>query len=230
MSKSENFVSRWSRLKREARAEMQPEPTGSPPAFDPTSLPPVESIVASTDIRPFLRSGVPEELTRAALRGAWVADPAIRDFIGIAENQWDFNDPTAIPGFAPLEGIGDQRGLVAHALGSSGNASEAIAGKSGLAERSVLAAIVPRRGEPVDKVWLSSATPTDSLPRVDLGVDMADRAKATSRVNLPVQHDPATDKDRRVGHRRSHGSALPKCSHGSALPKCSHGSALPKSV
>jgi TorA maturation chaperone TorD len=31
-----------------------------------------------------------------------VTDPAIRDFIGIAESQWDFNDPTAMPGFGPL--------------------------------------------------------------------------------------------------------------------------------
>ena len=45
---------------------------------------------------------MPAELTRAALRRAWVSDPAIRDFIGIAENQWDFNDPEAIPGFVSL--------------------------------------------------------------------------------------------------------------------------------
>jgi hypothetical protein len=31
-----------------------------------------------------------------------MSDPAIRDFVGIAENQWDFNDPNAIPGFCPL--------------------------------------------------------------------------------------------------------------------------------
>ncbi len=71
-------------------------------AVDPASLPPIESITASTDIRAFLQSGVPLDLTRGALRRAWTTDPAIRDFIGIAENQWDFNDPAAIPGFGPL--------------------------------------------------------------------------------------------------------------------------------
>jgi hypothetical protein len=70
--------------------------------FDPASLPSIESIVADTDIVAFLRAGVPAELTRAALRRAWASDPAIREFIGIAENQWDFNDPNAIPGFGPL--------------------------------------------------------------------------------------------------------------------------------
>ena len=73
------------------------------PPFDPASLPSLQSITAGTDIRLFLGSNVPVELTKAALRRTWVTDPAIRDFIGIAENQWDFNDPTAMPGFGPLK-------------------------------------------------------------------------------------------------------------------------------
>src|SRR5467141_3761370 len=87
--------------------------TGSPAsqAFDPASLPPLQSITAGTDIRSFLGSSVPVELTKAALRRAWVTDPAIRDFIGIAESQWDFNDPTAMPGFGPLR-ANDVPGLV----------------------------------------------------------------------------------------------------------------------
>ena len=30
------------------------------------------------------------------------ADPAIRDFVGLAENEWDFNDPNADAGFGPI--------------------------------------------------------------------------------------------------------------------------------
>jgi hypothetical protein len=114
MSGPESFLSRWSRRKLESpngtklsRGEATPavppatgEPTSG--AFDPATLPPIESIAADTDIRSFLRSGVPAELTRAALRRAWAADPTVRDFIGIADNQWDFNDPDAMPGFGPL--------------------------------------------------------------------------------------------------------------------------------
>jgi hypothetical protein len=70
--------------------------------FDPASLPPIDSITAATDIRAFLAREVPLNLTRAALRRAWLADPAIRNFIGPAENAWDFNDPDGVPGFAPL--------------------------------------------------------------------------------------------------------------------------------
>ena len=50
------------------------------------ALPATESITADTDIRAFLAPGIPAHLTRAALRRAWAADPAIRDFVGLAEN------------------------------------------------------------------------------------------------------------------------------------------------
>src|SRR4030081_345983 len=128
MTRSENIMSRWSRMKRVSAKPVEPdgsssepkpidaEPGGlnratvatpatdSPasPTFDPASLPPLQSITAGTDIRSFLGSNVPLELTKAALRRAWATDLAIRDFIGIAESQWDFNDPTAMPGFGPL--------------------------------------------------------------------------------------------------------------------------------
>src|SRR6516165_12674794 len=118
----EQFLARWSRRKREAKAdhaepaveEQAAETDGSAPsdhaAAEPvpcevelSNLPPIETIDAATDITAFLRKGVPQELSRAALRRAWSADPAIRDFVGLAENAWNFNDPTAMPGFGPLD-------------------------------------------------------------------------------------------------------------------------------
>src|SRR5258708_1330829 len=138
MTRSENIVSRWSRMKQQSARPAAPDDlpsqskpieaeagdltratAGAPatdpaasPAFDLASLPPLQSITAGTDIRSFLASNVPLELTKAALRRAWVTDPAIRDFIGIAESQWDFDDPTAMPGFEPLR-AGDVPGLAA---------------------------------------------------------------------------------------------------------------------
>jgi hypothetical protein len=115
----EQFLARWSRRKQEARAGYaEPAPEGAeaqgpapseaaaepvPQETDLSELPPIESIDAATDIVAFLRKGVPQELSRAALRRAWSADPAIRDFVGLAENAWDFNDPNAMPGFGPLD-------------------------------------------------------------------------------------------------------------------------------
>ena len=95
------------------------------PAFDPASLPPIESIGAGSDIRAFLQKGVPAALTKAALRRAWTTDPAIRDFIEMAENQWDFTDPTSIPGFGPLQATDNVRQLVEQALGNLPEAPEA---------------------------------------------------------------------------------------------------------
>jgi hypothetical protein len=42
-------------------------------------------------------------LARAALRRAWSSDSAIRDFVGLSENSWDFNAPEAMPGFGPID-------------------------------------------------------------------------------------------------------------------------------
>src|SRR5437016_2974891 len=115
----EEFLARWSRRKHEARSVVDAPPPEQAEALnsalsataahpedaevDLSSLPPIESITGATDITAFLRRGIPPELSRAALRRAWAADPAIRDFVGLAENAWDFNDPNAMPGFGPLD-------------------------------------------------------------------------------------------------------------------------------
>jgi hypothetical protein len=133
MSDPEKFIDRWSRRKRKAADEHAPveakdaalvsppstetDPSAAGAPFDPASLPPIESIGAESDIRAFLRPGVPPDLSRAALRRAWSADPAIRDFIGLVENGWDFNNPDAMPGFGPIS-AGDVAKLLAQVIGA----------------------------------------------------------------------------------------------------------------
>ncbi len=60
-------------------AEDQPGAAGqTPPAFDLTQLPSLDTIAAGTDLRAFLAPGVPPELTRAALQprvGGGPGDP-----------------------------------------------------------------------------------------------------------------------------------------------------------
>jgi len=87
--------------------------------FDAATLPPIESIDAQTDITVFLQSVVPQELRLAALRRAWTVDPAIRDFKGPQENDWNFNDPNSIPGFGEVGPEVDVKGMVAKILGES---------------------------------------------------------------------------------------------------------------
>jgi hypothetical protein len=123
MSDDKTFLARWSRRKREAapdtREQPKPENAGggaasrasaasllpgeTHPLFDPASLPPIESIVAGSDISAFLAAGAPADIARAALRRVWSSDPMIRDFVGLSENSWDFNVPGAMPGFGPID-------------------------------------------------------------------------------------------------------------------------------
>jgi hypothetical protein len=138
MSGDESFLARWARRKRGAAptARGQPKPENTPDGaaseaaaasvapeetlslFDPASLPPIEAIGAGSDVRPFLAAGVPADLTRAALRRAWSADPAIRHFIGLSENAWDFNAPGGVPGFGSLPEE-DARRLLARVMGET---------------------------------------------------------------------------------------------------------------
>jgi len=148
MSEPENFLERWSKRKL-AKGEpaapeqdvdapqaeqdtpapaMETNATNAAPesqVFDPTSLPSIESIGANTDVTAFLRPGVPPELTREALRRAWSSDPAIRDFVGLVENGWDFNDPQAMAGFGPI-GAGDAARLLAQAMGELPELAEKV--------------------------------------------------------------------------------------------------------
>ena len=139
MSEPENFLARWSRRKAEQPAERAREAnektdlqkqTGGVAAeakteddqkegeeVDLSKLPPIESIGPETDIRAFLQKGIPPELTRAALRRVWTADPAIRNFIGIAENQYDFATGSDIPGFGPLTPADDVARMVRQIMG-----------------------------------------------------------------------------------------------------------------
>jgi hypothetical protein len=176
MSQDDNFISRWARLKRDWRSRSERDAerwgsaapsragpcaankdaaagteTGATPAVDLASLPAIDSITADTDISVFLQSGVPVKLAEAALRRAWMSDPAIRDFIGIAENQWDFTDPTTIPGFGPLRGMDDKLNLATQATGildgelsaqlpDAGAATEQKALATGASDRNGIAA------------------------------------------------------------------------------------------
>jgi len=205
-----NFIRRWARLKRasdsaheietvSAKAEVtttQPEAEAAPDQpFDPASLPSLEQIAADTDIGAFLQSGVPAELTRAALRRAWASDPAIRDFIGIAENQWDFNDPDGIPGFGPLlatDGAPPVPPQVSSKLESIGE---------------VLTKLAPSV-EP-DRSRMSNPEPAPD-ESVCTGSGISDSPVKATEVEAAAKGDGTFERYEMSGNRRRHGSALPR--------------------
>jgi hypothetical protein len=102
-----------------------PTPSVADPPFDPLSLPPIETIGPDTDIRGFLKPGVPPELTRAALRRAWAADPKIRDHVSPADYDWDFNAPGAMAGFGPIEMTEELRRVAADIIGQMSRPDQA---------------------------------------------------------------------------------------------------------
>jgi hypothetical protein len=182
MTEPENFLERWSRRKREApdepRAapETQPEKKeeAAPPAegkkpaqpaqpFDIADLPPIDSIAAETDVRVFLQKGVPPELTREALRRAWSSDPAIRDFVGLVENGWDFNDPNAMAGFGPMAAA-DVARLLRQVIGAPEEAKQA---------------------EPLKAVPVQDATPSQDEPASKDDAVLLPRSKDAASQNDP---------------------------------------------
>jgi len=213
----EQFLARWSRRKQNAKAghaESAPEEAfqasgpasldnvaSAPSPAEPelSSLPSIETIDAATDITAFLRKGIPQELSRAALRRAWSADPAIRDFVGLAENAWDFNDPNAMPGFGPLdyspERIDD---LVRRVVGGVADTTENLTSQPGDE-----AAGRPA-GEEVgfsESLNAAKAT-TDSQPQGELAVAGLSPDLAASQPAAPSEQAPVL--------RRTHGGALPR--------------------
>jgi Protein of unknown function (DUF3306) len=231
MTAPESFVSRWARLKREAdvprdeegAAEALPFEVTAPPApepgaaspghqaevvepFDPASLPPVDAIQFDTDIRPFLQGRVPAALTRAALRQAWTSDPVIRDFIGIAENQWDFNDPAAIPGFGPLLGEDNVQSLFEQAIGLHRKFAETMA-EMPLADEH-------RQSDETERQFTTLALDQTARPASDgltaLEVEVATSTDNSNGEAIGQPHPEAADKDQCPSGRRSHGGALPR--------------------
>lgn len=213
------FLARWSRRKREAKAvidtpaSVEPAPSPAPPgsaenpgdpAVDISSLPPIDSIDATTDITAFLRKGIPSELGRAALRRAWVSDPAIRDFVGLAENAWDFNDPNAIPGFGPLDYSDEQLAeLVGRIVGSVRSAADSLT--TVIPEQKDASQPADTAQKPPSESRTSEAV-ADLSPAEEISSDQSPPGPAAVQPEAPLSVESKQTSVR----RRTHGAALPR--------------------
>ena len=165
---------------------------------------PLESIGAGTDIRAFLQKGVPLELSRAALRRAWVSDPAIRDFIEVAENQWDFATGSDIAGFGPLEASEEVRRMVAEMFHGpskvtpvertpAGDGVPSLAEQQNLQEPARVEAVEEREPQ---KLSEAEASPTQ---------DVVQREENNTATQQERQYS-----DSCAPAKRTHGRALPQ--------------------
>lgn len=123
------FLSRWSRLKKRARAapagadvapkaEAGPAPAVAPPyppassradtGREPAPLPPVESLTPESDFSPFMGAKVDESLKRRALKTLF-QDPRFNVMDGLDTYIADYSQPDPLP-----DGWLEKMGQVAH--------------------------------------------------------------------------------------------------------------------
>ena len=127
-----------------------------------------------------LAPDVPVDLTRAALRRAWMVTPAIRDFIGLSENAWDFAAPGGVPGWGSIDRE-DVRQLMAKLSGEAKTAAPNNAGAEKVDHSAILAEVAP------------VAPVARPLPSI-----------------AAAQHEDDQRKARALRPRPRHGGALPK--------------------
>jgi hypothetical protein len=203
----EGFLGRWTRLKREAQ---QPA-AGAPPALDAPAPavaapadqpqgddgpppPDLASIDADTDITPWLTRTVSEEWKNAALRQVWATTPGIRDFKGLQDYDWDFNNPDSIPGFGEYVNPESVRDIIANLFGPAPSAPE---GKTdGASVEAVAPDSAPATGE-------AGSDPAAIPDAVRLGETQATPLAALQ----PPEAEPEPEETMRPGRRG--GRALP---------------------
>ena len=161
---------------------------------------------------------MPPELTRAALRRAWAADPKIRDFVGLADYDWDFNTPGAIAGFGPLEMSDEVRRQIVQMIGSSLTEGELDQSAPTLEE-------ALREPSPIEtSVELASTTPATPTEETDSKGGMTSREAAENdseahnfralpqctQEDIAAQNNPELPDNSLASDKRPHGRALPK--------------------
>ena len=96
----QEFLSRWSRLKQQAREQSPDSPQPAPPAIDPRApppeLPPVDQLDINSDFRGFFHPKVDENLRRAALKKLF-SDPRFNVMDGLDVYVDDYSQPNPLP-------------------------------------------------------------------------------------------------------------------------------------
>ncbi len=148
------------------------------PPFDLAQLPPLDLIGADTNITAFLHRDVPLDLTRAALRRAWTSDPTIKDFVGLVENGWDFNDPSAMSGFGPIsaEEVARLAGKVIGALPEAASEDQTKDASASEKKSQLASANTSAKPLPAEQPEL-----TPKAPARDIGHDAAQQSEPDNK-------------------------------------------------
>ena len=107
-SGNEEFLSRWSRLKQQARDEPPAAPQAAVPAIDPKApppeLPPLDKLTIDSDFRGFFHPKVDENLRRMALKRLF-SDPHfnLMDGLDVYIDDYSKSDPLPAAMLAQLK-------------------------------------------------------------------------------------------------------------------------------
>lgn len=220
------FLSRWSRMKRDAvRPEGEvPEPPVSAPIDQPpgetadvdaiteeeiAALPPVESVTDRAGLEPFFRKGVPAALRNAARRRMWMMNPKIADYLDVARDYaYDWNTPGGVPGFGGPLAPGMAAQLVEKMISRGDWRNVAEAESPVEAEKP---AAPQEAGEEAEDLDTSSESPTEQQ---DEGADGTYTAPASTKTlvqgNQQNVERPEAAENPSLPARR-HGGATPRC-------------------
>lgn len=226
---SEDFLTRWSRRKRNVTETEQTKSAPSErdtiaehaipenaksveaiepspePVFDLKNLPSIESITAATDIRPFLAPGVPADIARAALRRAWSVDPRIRDFVGLADYDWDYHTPGSAAGFGPLEMTDELRQMVARIVGDIVDPDPPEKAREPATGAECVEETQPPRAEADPP-----GAPGERMQPAEFHSNQGSATALDMTASAASQHATPQDRVRQLAERRPHGTALPK--------------------
>jgi Protein of unknown function (DUF3306) len=212
MAADENFLTRWSRRKHKAARQLPkaaqeggavaPQRDTDRAASDAVaeggsigdsiSASEISIGSATDDLCTLLAAGAPAEAMSTALRRAWTSDPAIRDFIGLSENSWDFTGSGAIEGFGSLSAE-EARRLLAQAIRAPERAEPSPGQPADVRSPN------PEKPEPSVLAEPSPQTTGDGVPPDDAGAS-----------DSAMQHETKASRAEAFPPMRRHGGALPK--------------------
>jgi hypothetical protein len=147
---------------------------------------------------------VPVDIARAALRRAWSADPRIRDFVGLADYDWDYHTPGSAAGFGPLEMTDELRQMVARILGEIVDTdTPEKAREPATSAECIEETQPPREADP-------PGAPGEQMQPAEFHSNQGSATALDMTASAALQHATQQDRVIQSPERRGHGSALPK--------------------
>jgi hypothetical protein len=255
VSEPDDFLTRWSRRKREveaaegkaktpaaedAVARKEHEGASAPatpaaadaqpakPEFDLSRLPPIEEITADTNISAFLNPAVPETLRREALRRLWSLNPPTQEALLMAEYAGDFTDAGNMAGFGPLQMTDELRQLARQIVGGVPDAPQESAPEPAHAmdREDVIDDQSTAVTVPVrHAAGEEISSPVTGRPRVTSAVES--EPKATEQDLTAKADSPQRDKNFGAAQQPDHSSEGSRSTGRPSVPR-GHGRALPQ--